>query len=98
MTRSEYRRVVGGSTGSESSVYSRISSGSTRSGERERDSRITPGVVGMAHADMAEGIDDAFMAEDAVGNCKFFDELGQLIRHGLSPHFWQPQPAAAVAF
>src|SRR5665213_1190936 len=46
MTRSAYRCTLGGRTGWESSVYSKMSSGSMSSGERERDSRYRPGSVG----------------------------------------------------
>ena len=37
----------------------------------------------MADADMAEGVDHALMAEDAVGDGKLFDDFGQMIRHGI---------------
>ena len=32
----------------------------------------------MAHADMAEGVEHAFVAEDAVGEREFLDEVGQM--------------------
>ena len=38
----------------------------------------------MAHADMAEGIDHAFIGQDAVGKAEFRDEIGHIIRHGRS--------------
>ena len=41
----------------------------------------------MAHADMAEGVEYAFVAKDTVGDCKVGDQIGQAIRHGLKPSF-----------
>ena len=51
----------------------------------------------MANADMAESVDHAFMAEDAVGDRKLFDELGQIVRHGFFLP-WQAASAAARGF
>jgi hypothetical protein len=40
--------------------------------------QIAPRVLGMARADMAEGIHHAFAGEDAVGGDEFFDQVVQL--------------------
>ncbi len=34
-------------------------------------------IVGMAHADMPEGVDDALIGEDAVGARQFDAQLGE---------------------
>ena len=47
MTRSAYSSVFGGRTGSESSVNSKISSGSIKSGERDREGAARAAVQGI---------------------------------------------------
>ena len=51
-------------------------------------------IGGMAHADMAEGIDHALVGQDAVGNGEFLDEIGHIIRHGRSSYGGSVWPAA----
>ena len=38
----------------------------------------------MAHADMAEGVDDAFVTADAVGDGQFVEQIGKSLGHGVS--------------
>ena len=35
----------------------------------------------MAHADMAEGVEYAFVGENAVGERQFLDQIGHFIGH-----------------
>ena len=44
--------------------------------------QIAIGVAGMTDADMAEGVDDAFMAENAVGDGEFMAQLRGGVGHG----------------
>ena len=37
---------------------------------------IAVGVIGMAHADVAEGVDDAFVGDNAVGERKLGADFG----------------------
>ena len=41
------------------------------------------GIGGVAHADLAEGIDDALMREDAVGERKLLAKGGKVVGHGM---------------
>ena len=44
------------------------SSGSTSSGARRARQDVAVGIVGMAHADVPEGVEHALVGDDAVGD------------------------------
>jgi hypothetical protein len=51
--------------------------------------QIAPGLVRMTQADMPEGVDHAFMGEDAIGDGKLVAQVGEFVRHGvLSGRIW----------
>ncbi len=60
-----------------SSANSMRSSSSTNAGLRERDSQNRSAIARIAHADVAERVDDAFVREDAIRR----DEPRELARH-----------------
>src|SRR5208283_2136071 len=47
--------------------------------------QIASGIGRMAHADVAEGVEHAFVGEDAIGERKLLDDIGQFIGHDYSP-------------
>src|SRR5262249_15001735 len=53
-------------------------------GPRPRQ-EIATGIAGMADADMAERIDHALVAEDAVGDGKLVAQFGKCVGHGQFP-------------
>src|SRR5262249_37809613 len=52
--------------------------GAARAGEQ-----IAPAVARMAHADMAEAVEHAFMRDDAVGERELVAGLGEGVWHGV---------------
>ena len=59
-----------------------MSSFSISSGASEREMKKRLRIVGMAHADMAVGVDHVLLGEDAVGDHEVFDdgiEIGSLL-------------------
>ena len=68
-----------------------MSAVSTRSGARARDIRKMIWIVGMADADMAEGIDNSFARQNAVGGDKLFKNPAAF------SNFLLLEPAARIA-
>ena len=60
-----------------------MSAASMRSGARAGE-QIAVLAFGMAHADVAEGIHDSLVGQDAVGGDELVDEVFQL-GHDVSP-------------
>ena len=46
---------------------------------------IAARIIRMAHADMAEGVDHAFMGDNLIGERQFGAGFGELIGHGRFP-------------
>ena len=59
-----------------------MSSASISAGERERDEQIAAGIGRVAHADMAEGVEHAFVRQHAVGERDLVADVGKIIWHG----------------
>jgi hypothetical protein len=51
--------------------------------------QVAPGIAGVAAADMAEGVEHAFMGENAVGDGKLVAHLGEGIGHGADLFGWK---------
>ena len=64
------------------------SSGAHQFGRARARQQIGVRVVGMAHADMAEGVDDAFVGDDAVGERELGADFCKLIGHGRFLSDW----------
>jgi hypothetical protein len=41
-------------------------------------------MLGMAHADVTEGVDDALVGNDVIGECELRASFGEAIGHGFS--------------